>query len=340
MGGERELTSGKLHPTCPPGQTADVEFNVPTGMDALVLEFVHPDGRSIYTTRLMVDGTPPPAAPPSAFKAAPGAVPVVNSTDSAINVKLPDTTVTVDKATGQVTFALPGGGTMTGPTMNLGERRVDNGDQRRRGPNWIESKSAPLLTHPQVTSAASGDSATITVTVDVSLAEAPNDVLGRLTYSMEIHPDASADIAYKLDWTAPDANAWEFGVKFNLPTTYNHLGWYRDAQWTAYPSDYVGAVTGRVDAKDASFRATKRNAFWATMTDADGNGVALLRATTPLHVRGNVPSTSIELLASSAEYPPRSFSSGFLDSYQTKFKRGESKMGDFIIRPVRKSAVR
>jgi beta-galactosidase len=335
MAGERKLAAGQSHPSCPPGQRADVVFNVPAGMDALVLEFVHPDGRSIYTTRLTVEGTPPPPAPPSAYTAPVGAIPQVAETDAAVNIKLPDTMLSVDKATGLTTFALPGGRTMTGPTLNLGEARADDGDHGNdRGPRWIESKSPPLLTRPQVRAVVNGDRVTVTVMEDVTLAESPNDDLGWLTYSMVIHPDANIDLTYSLDWSANDKNAWELGLKFALPAACDRLGWYRDAPWTAYPADYVGAVTGRVDAKDVSFHATKRDALWATMSDADGNGVALLRTTTTLHVRGTATPTGIELLASSAAYAARSFSSGYLNRYQISFKRNDCAVGAFTIRPI------
>ena len=113
-------------------------------------------------------------------------------------------------------------------------------------------------------------------------------MLGRLTYTLDVHADGTTDVAYDLAWSAAETNAWEFGLTFDLPAAFDHLGWYREAQWTAYPPDYVGAVTGRVDDKDVSFRATKRNTVWATMTDAAGHGVAVLRTNGPLHVRGNV----------------------------------------------------
>ena len=336
MAGERELAAGESHVKCPPGQTADATFPAPAGMDAMVLEFVHPDGRTIHTARLTAAGMPLPAPPPPAFAAPAGSVPQVADTDAAVRVTLPATTVTVDKATGRASFALPGGQTMTGPTLNLGQARIDDGDFRNRnGPQWIESKSPPLLLHPDVRATVVGDHASVTVSGDVALAEAPDAVLAKLTYTLNVHPDGTTDVDYTLNWTSAEANAWELGLTFDLPAACDYLGWYRDAQWTAYPPDYIGAVSGRVDAKDVSFRSTKRNTVWATLTDPAGDGVAVLRTTAPLHVRGEVTPAGTELVASTAEFAPRSFSSNHLDdSYHIRLRQGASRSAAFTLRPV------
>ena len=161
---------------------------------------------------------------------------------------------------------------MTGPILNLGEQRIDNGDHGDRNrPQWIGSKSDPMLLHPNVTAVATKDHAIVTITGDVALAEAPETVIAKLTYTMDVAPDATIDVTYTVDWTSDEANAWELGVKFNLPQAYDFLSWYRDAEWTAYPPGYIGAPMGRVDSKALSFRSTKRNAVWATFTDAGGN---------------------------------------------------------------------
>ena len=334
--GDRELAAGDVRPPCPPGATADVSVPVPAGADAVSLEFVHPDGRSIYTTRLTVDGTPDPVPPASADPAQPGVRPTVTDTDSAVRIALPGLTVSVDRTTGLVTIPLPGGGgAMTGPTLNLGERRADDGDHNGRD-HWIASRSAPRLIHPQVTAgpAADADHATVTVAGDVVLAEAPDAVLGRLTYTLDVHPDGTTDVAYKLDWASADTDAWELGLTFDLPARCDHLGWSRDAQWTAYPPGHIGAVTGRVDAADVSFRSTKRNAVWATLADPAGTGVAVLRAAGPLHIRAAVAGDHVVLVASSAEYAPRSFSSNYLDGYRIRLRSGKSKAGGFALRPI------
>ncbi len=337
MAGDKELAAGTTHVACPPGATVSATFPATAGMDAIVLEFVHPDGRSIYTTRLTTLGTPPPAAPPSAFTASAGSAPQVTDANGSCHVTLAATTVTVDKATGKATFALPDGHgqAMTGPTLNLGERRVDDGDfLDRKGPPWIGSKSAPQLLHPDVVVTAAGDRAFVSVDGDVSLAERPDAVLARLTYTLDIHPDGTTDVAYTVKWLGADMNGWELGLTFDLPMSYDHLGWTRDAQWTTYPPGHIGAVTGKVDAKDPSFRSTKRDADWGTITDAAGGGVAVLRTATPLHVRANATDVGTTLFASSMVASPRDFSSGYLDRYRIRWQRGRAKDGAFTLRLI------
>jgi beta-galactosidase len=336
LAGATELAAGDVHVACPPGGTVDATFPASEGMDALSLEFVHPDGRSIYTAKLHAEGMPLPA-PPAAPAVAAGATPRLEQTAAAVTVAITGDTLSVDRTTGRATFT-PTGATAplwSGPTLNVGEHRVDDGAHLdRRGAPWLFSKQPPQLLHPDVSAVSSGDHATITVVGDVALAESPAATLGRLTFTLDVRADGTTDVRYELAWTSAPANAWELGMTFALPARYDHLGWYRDAQWTAYPPDHIGAVTGRVDAADVSFRSTKRDAVWATLTDGAGDGVAVLRTSTPLHVRANATDGGTTLFASSAVATPRDFSSGYLDRYRIRFEKGQSKAGAFTLRGV------
>ena len=95
--------------------------------------------------------------------------------DASVSVKLAASTVTVDKATGRATFTLPGtAGPMTGPNLNLGQGRLDNGDFGHRDrPQWVQSKSAPVLVRPDVRATTADHRAFVTVAADVTLAEHP-----------------------------------------------------------------------------------------------------------------------------------------------------------------------
>jgi hypothetical protein len=50
------LASGDSHVAVKPRATADASFPATPGMDTLRLEFIHPDGRSVYVTALKVKG--------------------------------------------------------------------------------------------------------------------------------------------------------------------------------------------------------------------------------------------------------------------------------------------
>ena len=54
LSGGKVLASGESHVAVKPRSTADASFPVTPGMDNLRLEFIHPDGRSVYTVSLTV----------------------------------------------------------------------------------------------------------------------------------------------------------------------------------------------------------------------------------------------------------------------------------------------
>jgi beta-galactosidase/beta-glucuronidase len=54
--GEKVLASGESHVAVKPRATGDASFPATPGMDTLRLEFIHPDGRSVYVVSLKVKG--------------------------------------------------------------------------------------------------------------------------------------------------------------------------------------------------------------------------------------------------------------------------------------------
>jgi hypothetical protein len=54
LAGAKVLASGESHVAAKPRSTVDASFPATPGMDTLRLEFIHPDGRSIYATSLKV----------------------------------------------------------------------------------------------------------------------------------------------------------------------------------------------------------------------------------------------------------------------------------------------
>ncbi len=57
--GEKVLASGESHVAVKPRSSADASFPATRGMDTLRLEFIHPDGRSVYVTSLRVESASP-----------------------------------------------------------------------------------------------------------------------------------------------------------------------------------------------------------------------------------------------------------------------------------------
>lgn len=56
LAGEKVLASGESHVAAKPRSTADGTFPASAGMDTLRLEFVHPDGRSVYAASVRIKG--------------------------------------------------------------------------------------------------------------------------------------------------------------------------------------------------------------------------------------------------------------------------------------------
>jgi beta-galactosidase/beta-glucuronidase len=56
LAGEKVLASGESHIAAKPRSSVDASFPATAGMDALRLEFIHPDGRSVYVKSLPIKG--------------------------------------------------------------------------------------------------------------------------------------------------------------------------------------------------------------------------------------------------------------------------------------------
>ena len=56
LAGEKVLASGESHIAAKPRSSVDASFPATPGMDTLRLEFIHPDGRSLYAVSLKVKG--------------------------------------------------------------------------------------------------------------------------------------------------------------------------------------------------------------------------------------------------------------------------------------------
>ncbi|MDQ2686768.1 MAG: DUF4981 domain-containing protein, partial [Armatimonadota bacterium] len=326
LAGTRVLASGTAHVACAPQTSTEASFPARPGMDTLRLEFIHPDGRSIYVTRLHVTGTPYPAPP--AARPVTGAVTLADG-PSQLTVHAAGTTLTLNKSTGL--FQWTPNLVPSGPILNLGEARHNGGDHGAK--NFLESKTPPLLKNAVVTGKMDGDSAHLAVTADVSLAESP-DTLGQLTYTLDVHPDAQIDVHWTMNWQAADANAWELGLKLQTPPTFNRLSWSRDGLWTEYPPDHIGADDGTVGAQDISFRSTKRDARWAALSSGKtGPTLVALHTDTPLHIRAHAdPATATTFFLSSAVSVPYDFSTGLRPDLLIHLKKGESVSGGFRLR--------
>ena len=243
--------------------------------------------------------------------------------------------VSVDSATGKVSLSNGGAFKVVGPTLNLGEARYDDGDfLNREDPPWIGSKSPPILSDAHVIGGMLGDRTfRASVSANVTLAERPGEVLGKLKYVVGVHADGEMDWAYHLAWTSSDMQAWELGVKFAIPGD-TIFKWFRKGQWTEYPAGHIGANLGTAASGDRAFDSTKRDTIWATVAPKSGDGVALIASNGPLHARCRFADGVTTVFASSLVSVDRDFSSGYLDDTRITFRQGRTYDGAFKLRLI------
>ena len=275
-------------------------FPATAGMETLRLEFVHPDGRSIFAARLNVKGYQGPAAP--AALAAAGPV-VLKDSDQNVVVQAAGTQLTLDKKTGQITSWRAGNQDMVigGPVLNLGDNTptatpgVGPGGRARGG---ATAAGVSELRNPVVTAKMEGANAKLTVTTEVVQAGA-NTVQGQLTYTLDVNPDAQVDVTWSLAWKAADASGKEAGLKFLLPAATTQMSWLSDSLFTDYPADHIDNPNGTATSKDRLFSAFKRNVHWLSLSGAGADSLVALSAGKPLHTHGRVENNGVALFLSS-----------------------------------------
>ena len=301
LAGDKELAHGESHVAAKPRSTVDAAFPATPGMDTLRLEFIHPDGRSVYAARLRVKGYPGPAAP--AALSATGPV-RLSETEQNVVVESAGTRLVFDKRTGQIASWRAGDQDVVlgGPILNIGESipggtgRVGIGGRIRSTP--ISSTQAPQYRNPVVTARMDGANARLEVTSDVYLAGF-DGMVAQLNYTFDIGPDAQADLSWKLSWKAADASAREAGIKFLLPAATDRMSWFSDSLWTETPADHIGRPQGSFTGKDIHFSSPRRDVHWVSLSGAGHNGLVALSTDKPLHAHAAAGNNGIMLFLSS-----------------------------------------
>jgi beta-galactosidase len=301
LAGDKELAHGESHIAGKPRSTVDAAFPATPGMDTLRLEFIHPDGRSIYTARLRVKGYPGPAAPAALTASGPVRL---SETGQNVVVETAGTRLVFDKHTGQIASWRAGDRDIVlgGPILNIGESipgaagRVGIGGRNRTPP--ISSTQPPELRNPVVTARMEGANARIEVASDVYLAGS-EELKGQLNYTLEIGPDAQADLSWKLSWKAADATAREAGLKFLLPAAADRMSWFGESLWTDYPPGHIARPQGSVTTRDTDFGASRRDIHWVSLSGTGASGLVALAGASPLHAHAAAGDKGTTLFLSS-----------------------------------------
>jgi beta-galactosidase len=335
--GDKKIASGEKKIDCAPRSTGTAKFDITPGMDALRLEFVHPDGRPVYSTRLEAKGTPHPA--PAIAKEASGAV-KIDDNPTQCEVSVASGKLTIDKSEGTITsWTIDGQPLIAGNfILNLGVNRLKGEGESRES---LISSQPPQLKNAVVTAQARGDRAEVTISSDVFLVESPNHAKGNLIETYMIRPDGQIDVAWKLNWTASIARVWELGLKLPLPKSMSRMHWKRNGLWTEYPAGHIGATEGDAGPDDLTFRCTKRNLQWLIMSTTDQKySLCLVYNGSPLHSRGGTENGSEILFASALNAPIlQNLGDGMFDDYFIFLKPGQTYAGAFSLRPILRSSL-
>ena len=321
------LKSGVLHVACAPMQSVTASFPAPAGMTALRLEFDHPDGTSVVAANLAVDGAPLPASP--AAMAAGGTLATTDGADT-LRVASDAQEIVFDKHTGNIHSWRVHGKDMLigGPILNLGEAKASDEKSFYRAPQ------PPVTDGARVTAAPGDNGATqVSVTSNV-LTAAGGTSLGTFTCTYDIQPNAQITVRWNMDWTAPDKNLWEEGVKLAVPAGLTQMRWQRDSYFADYPAGHVGEPSGMCRAGDTLFRASKRNLHWLTLTDSAGTGLALLPTDQPLVGRADATAAGTMLFASREVAGPWDFSGSWVSEHDIHAGKGKPLGGAFTLRAI------
>lgn len=88
-----------------------------------------------------------------------------------------------------------------------------------------------------------------------------------VTYRITVDGAGRISTAYTLNNTL-SGNFTEIGVAYHTPSTVSALSWYRNSQWTSYPSDHIGRTTGTASCARGSGTDTYLTApTWAWSLD-------------------------------------------------------------------------
>ena len=336
LAGGKELAHGKSQLACKPRSSTNASFPATAGMDSLRLEFIHPDGRSIYATTLRTPAYQPPTAPLALASAEPVRL---SDAGQSVVVESAGTRLSLDKQTGQISSwrAADQDIVIGGPILNLGEGLFGGagsgrgGGGRGRGGGPISNSQPPKLANVVVTAKMDGAVAKVSVTTDVYLAGS-DELKGQFNYTLDIGANAQADVAWNLAWKGTNATAMEAGLKFLLPAGTDRMSWLSESRWTEYPAGHIGNPVGSVTSKDISFRSSKRDVHWIALSGSGKFGLVALGSGQPLHARGRVETNGTMLFLSSAIGVPSDYSSSATPGYDIRLAPENPIGGAFHLR--------
>lgn len=219
------------------------------------------------------------------------------------------------------------------PQFNLvvseGEKLRKSGRSRGHLTNVKEEPAGKLL----------GDARSMEA--DVVLDKDPSKVVGHVKATFD-----GGEFGYRIDWTGPKSDIQELGWIFEMPKSFDHFSWKRQALWSVYPETHIGRPSGtalpdtadvrltdvtRPDAFD--FNSTKYRCDWASLTNASGHGLRVEFPADNRHqVRGGFGSSgAYQLVVNKQSSPPRDLSSDVVPDFYLDLAHGDHVEGAFRV---------
>ncbi len=329
--GSTKVQSGTTRIACGPMQTVDTSFPAPAGTTTLRLEFLHPDGTSIIAYNLATAGTSF-APPPQALTTGDALIAQDGTDQLTIHNSLQQ--IAFDKHSGTIgAWRVDGRDRLRGgPTPNLGEARGKNKGNDDNG--IYRAAQPPVTTDAQVTVTTLARGVVRVAVTSTVLAAPDGAALGTLESTYEIKPNAEITVNWALNWTAENTRLWESGLKMSVPNELSTMRWQRDSYFTDYPAGHIGEPSGTTKAGDVSFRASKRDLHWLTLSDSHGAGLALIATGTELIARANANPDATTLFASHELAGDYGLSRQGVDEHDIHAVKGKSLSGSFILRAI------
>ena len=224
------------------------------GMDTLRLEFIHPDGRSIYAARLHVKGYARPGRSRrpgcrragSPLRDGPECRRANRRNTNWSSTSAPARSPPGGPATRTLSLADPSSTSVNRSNDDdcavsvaaaVAAARHQSAAPSRR--NFATPSSRPTWMAPTPRSRV-----TAMFTWPAPTSSRPNSI------TPSISPEAQADLSWNLAWKAADATAREAGLKFLLPAKSDRMSWFSDSLWTEYPADHIANPHGSATSKD------------------------------------------------------------------------------------------
>ncbi|MFI5385462.1 MAG: glycoside hydrolase family 2 TIM barrel-domain containing protein, partial [Fimbriimonadales bacterium] len=128
-------------------------------------------------------------------------------------------------------------------------------------------------------------------------------------YRIAMDDSGDVEIQYEFKYNGAPIHVREIGLEFAVPLSMDRLEWDRRAEYSVYPADHIGRPHGTAVPHPAvaqtvppgnrpfglddhawgcnDFRSTKRNIYWASLTNPQGEGVKVISDGTQ-HIRAIV----------------------------------------------------